>query len=92
MLFLFFFCLCHVIFDYEVVNKIGDVQIYEIFVGMEAPVAEQTQRLMKKRIFKLLVKVNNKLLPSYTGKDPATLTKGQQAILGFRYWALINSL
>ncbi|WP_188506279.1 hypothetical protein [Parapedobacter pyrenivorans] len=47
---------------------------------------------MKKRIFKLLVKVNNKLLPSYTGKDPATLTKGQQAILGFRYWALINSL
>lgn len=47
---------------------------------------------MKKGLFKLLVKLNNKLLPKYTGKDPATLTKVQQAVLGFRYWALINSL
>ncbi|HWK59558.1 MAG TPA: hypothetical protein VNQ80_19610 [Parapedobacter sp.] len=47
---------------------------------------------MKKGLFKLLVKVNNVILPRYTGKDPAKLTKTQQAILGFRYWALINSL
>ncbi|MFB2118559.1 hypothetical protein [Parapedobacter sp. 2B3] len=47
---------------------------------------------MKKGLFKLLVKLNNKLLPTYTGKDPAKLTKIQQAILGYRYWALINSL
>ncbi|WP_257667636.1 hypothetical protein [Parapedobacter tibetensis] len=47
---------------------------------------------MKKAIFKLLVKVNNKLLPKYSGSDPTVLTKSQRAILGFRYWALINSL
>ncbi|PPL04872.1 hypothetical protein [Parapedobacter indicus] len=47
---------------------------------------------MKKVLFKLLVKLNNRLLPKYSGKDPATLTKSQQAILGFRYWALIHSL
>jgi len=47
---------------------------------------------MKKAIFRLLVKLNNKLLPKYSGKDPATLTKGQRAVLGYRYWTLINSL
>jgi len=47
---------------------------------------------MKKGLFKLLVKVNNTILPRYTGKDPAKLTKFQQAILGFRYWALVRSL
>ncbi len=47
---------------------------------------------MKKGLFKLLVSVNNLILPRYTGKDPAKLTKVQQAVLGFRYWALINSL
>lgn len=40
----------------------------------------------------MLVRLNNAILPSYSGKDPSTLTKRQQAVLGFRYWALINSL
>ncbi|WP_257656808.1 hypothetical protein [Parapedobacter lycopersici] len=47
---------------------------------------------MKKGFFKMLVKLNNSLLPRYSGQDPAKLTKRQQAILGFRYWALVNSL
>ncbi|MBK1440270.1 hypothetical protein JHJ32_09760 [Parapedobacter sp. ISTM3] len=47
---------------------------------------------MKKSLFKLLVKLNNALLPKYAGKDPAMLTKAQRAILGYRYWVLINSL
>ncbi|WP_262245591.1 hypothetical protein [Parapedobacter soli] len=47
---------------------------------------------MKKELFKLVVKLNNKLLPRYAGKDPAKLSKVQRAVLGFRYWALINSL
>lgn len=47
---------------------------------------------MKKKIFKILVKFNQHLLPRYSGKDPAALTKRQRAILGYRYWALINSL
>jgi len=56
------------------------------------PAGRQNVLVMKKGLFKLLVKVNNVILPRYTGKDPAKLTKTQQAILGFRYWALINSL
>ncbi len=56
------------------------------------PASRQNVLVMKKGLFKLLVKVNNVILPRYTGKDPAKLTKTQQAILGFRYWALINSL
>ena len=47
---------------------------------------------MKKALFKLLVRFNNVVLPSYSGQDPSKFTKKQQTILGFRYWALINSL
>jgi len=47
---------------------------------------------MKKVLFKLLVRLNNRILPKYSGKDPAKLTKLQRAVLGFRYWALIRSL
>lgn len=47
---------------------------------------------MKKAFFKLLVILNNKLLPKLSGKDPAKLNKFQIALTGFRYWALKNSL
>lgn len=47
---------------------------------------------MKTTIFKLLVKLNKALLPSYYLKDPMKLTAFQKAILGLRYWALTNSL
>ncbi|MEE1944442.1 hypothetical protein VRU48_04935 [Pedobacter sp. KR3-3] len=47
---------------------------------------------MKKQIFKLLVKLNKLVLPSYYKKDPMKLSSFQKAILGFRYWALTNSL
>lgn len=42
--------------------------------------------------FKALVKFNNLVLPSLYKKDPMKLTAFQKAILGFRYWALTNSL
>ena len=45
-----------------------------------------------KTLFKLLVKINNAILPSYSQKDPNKLSTAQKAILGFRYWALTNSL
>ena len=48
--------------------------------------------LMKKACFKALVWLNNKCLPKYSGKDPATLKKWQLALVGFRYWALKNAL
>ncbi|MDR6782576.1 hypothetical protein ABIE26_000936 [Pedobacter africanus] len=47
---------------------------------------------MKKQLFKLLVKLNNAVLPSLYKKDPMKLTTMQKAILGYRYWALTNSL
>ena len=45
-----------------------------------------------KTLFKVLVKINNAILPSYSQKDPNKLSNLQKAILGFRYWALTNSL
>lgn len=47
---------------------------------------------MKKQAFKLLVKLNNLILPSYYKQDPMKLSTIQKAVLGFRYWALTNSL
>ena len=47
---------------------------------------------MKTQLFKLLVRLNKLVLPSYYQKDPMKLSTLQKAILGFRYWALTNSL
>lgn len=47
---------------------------------------------MRRQLFKLLVKFNKTILPSYYKKDPMRLTTLQKAILGFRYWALTNSM
>jgi hypothetical protein len=47
---------------------------------------------MKRQLFKLLVKLNKLILPSFYRKDPMKLTTFQKSILGFRYWALTNSL
>ncbi|MBE7175218.1 MAG: hypothetical protein INR69_02365 [Mucilaginibacter polytrichastri] len=47
---------------------------------------------MKKRLFRLLTAVNNKVLPSYIGKDLTKLSKVQKAVIGYRYWAVKNSL
>ncbi len=46
---------------------------------------------MKKSFFKLINNLNKKILPSYLDKDPAKLTKFQQAIVAFRYYVLIQS-
>ncbi len=40
---------------------------------------------MKKQLFKLLVKLNRIILPSYYKNDPMKLTTFQKAVLGFRY-------
>lgn len=47
---------------------------------------------MKRLAFKFLVKLNKLILPSYYKKDPIKLNTFQKAVLGFRYWALTNSL
>jgi hypothetical protein len=47
---------------------------------------------MKRAFFKLLVKLNNIILPSYYQHDPLKLSTFQKAVLGYRYWVLTKSL
>lgn len=47
---------------------------------------------MKKAFFKALVKFNNLVMPSLYKEDPMKLSTFQKGILGFRYWALTNSM
>jgi len=47
---------------------------------------------MKKSFFRLLNRMNKAILPKLSDKDPNKLTKTQKAILGYRYFVLINSL
>lgn len=47
---------------------------------------------MKKSVFKILNAINQVILPKYSKRDPAKLSKLQQAVVAFRYYILINSL
>lgn len=49
---------------------------------------------MKKKVFKMLAKVNKRLLPSYSKSnlDLAKATKFQLAIIGYKYWVTKNAL
>jgi len=53
---------------------------------------KSNRQIMKKGLFKILVKINKALLPSLYKKDPNKLTTFQKAILGYRYWVLTNAL
>ncbi|ADQ18912.1 hypothetical protein Lbys_3251 [Leadbetterella byssophila DSM 17132] len=47
---------------------------------------------MKKSFFKALNKINKLVLPKLSKKDPAQLSKFEQAIVAYRYYVLIQSL
>lgn len=49
---------------------------------------------MKQRVFKILAKLNRKLLPSYTqrGLDLSRASKLQLALIGWRYYVTKNAL
>lgn len=49
---------------------------------------------MKKKIFKLLAKLNKKVLPSYSKKrlDLAKASKFQMAIIGWKLWVTKRAL
>lgn len=47
---------------------------------------------MKRYFFKMLVRLNKVILPSYYKQDPFKLSTFQKAVLGYRYWVLTNSL
>lgn len=45
-----------------------------------------------KCFFKILVKINNWVLPSLYKKDPAKLKTWQKGILAYRYYILLKAL
>lgn len=47
---------------------------------------------MKKGFFRILNKINQKVLPKYNKEDPSKLSKLQQAVVAYRYYVLINSM
>ena len=47
---------------------------------------------MKKGFFRILNKINQKVLPKYSKEDPSKLSKVQQAVVAYRYYVLINSM
>lgn len=47
---------------------------------------------MRRYFFKLLARFNKFILPRYYKKDPIKLNNFQKAIIGFRYWVLMNAL
>ncbi|MBG6234239.1 hypothetical protein IWX76_000794 [Pedobacter sp. CAN_A7] len=49
-------------------------------------------KALKTSLFKVLVRINKVLLPSYYQKDPMKLTTFEKAVTGYRYWVLTNSL
>jgi len=49
-------------------------------------------KIMKKSIFGFLNKINKKVLPKLSDKDPLKLTKFQKGILAYRYFVLIHSI
>lgn len=47
---------------------------------------------MKKTFFKIIAKINKKVLPSFAKKDLTKLKKWEKAIVGYRYYVTKNSL
>jgi len=47
---------------------------------------------MKKSLFRVLARMNKWILPRYSKRDLARLSKLDQALIAFRYWVTKNSL
>jgi hypothetical protein len=47
---------------------------------------------MIKRLFSVLAKINNVILPKYSKRDLTKLSKLDQAVVAYRYWVIINAL
>ncbi|WP_200859611.1 hypothetical protein [Sphingobacterium paucimobilis] len=47
---------------------------------------------MKKKIFRVLNRINKYILPRYSHKDPSKLSKLQQAVVAYRYYILTSAL
>lgn len=47
---------------------------------------------MKKSLFKALARINKWVLPRYSKRDLAKLSRLDQGLIAFRYWVTKNSL
>ena len=47
---------------------------------------------VKKKLFKLLAKINKRVLPRYSQRNFNALSKFDKALVAYRYWVTLNSL
>ncbi|HMG89092.1 MAG TPA: hypothetical protein VK589_03500 [Chryseolinea sp.] len=47
---------------------------------------------MKKSFFKLLAKLNKRILPRHSRKDITRLSKIDKALVAYRYWVTLHAL
>jgi hypothetical protein len=47
---------------------------------------------MKKTLFRVLARVNKWILPRYSKRDLAKLSKVDQALIAYRYWVTKNAI
>ena len=48
--------------------------------------------IMKKSLFKILAKLNRRVMPRYSDRDLSRLNKIDKIIIAWRYYVTINSL
>jgi hypothetical protein len=48
--------------------------------------------MLKKKLFRVLAKINKLLLPKYSQRDLTKLSKVDKALVAYRYWVTTNAL
>jgi len=48
--------------------------------------------MLQKRVFKILARINKMILPRYSKRDLAKLSKIEKALVAYRYWVTTHAL
>ena len=48
--------------------------------------------MLQKRLFKILARINKLILPRYSKRDLAKLSKIEKALVAYRYWVTTHAL
>ena len=48
--------------------------------------------MFQKRLFKILARINKLILPRYSKRDLAKLSKIEKALVAYRYWVTTHAL
>ncbi len=48
--------------------------------------------MLQKRFFKILARINKLILPRYSKRDLAKLSKIEKALVAYRYWVTTHAL